>query len=142
MLLPGSSITARRKCTTASTAKRIGMHSVYLLLCHLLLLHIFSLFSCSLTFVVQYTCCRQATRPQCLCFTCRSRQEWSNYTWLDRIGVLFPIVNWVRKYNIKQNLLVSIAIVGCQCWLCHFIHRLCAQYHNVSAVTQVTPYSR
>ena len=51
-------------------------------------------------------------RPQCLCFTCRSRQEWSNYTWLDRIGVFFPIVNWVRKYNIKQNLLVSTATVA------------------------------
>lgn len=38
--------------------------------------------------------------------TCRSKQEWANYTWLDRIGIFFPIVNWVRKYNLKQNLLV------------------------------------
>ncbi len=38
---------------------------------------------------------------------CRTRSEWSRYSWLDIIGIFFPIVNWGRKYNIKQNLLVS-----------------------------------
>ena len=45
----------------------------------------------------------------CLCLFAwrRSRAQWRNYTWLDKVGVFLPIVNWVRKYNVRTMLLVS-----------------------------------
>ena len=42
--------------------------------------------------------------------SCRTKHEWANYSWLDILAVYIPMIRWVRKYNIKQNLLVSICI--------------------------------
>ncbi|DBA70951.1 TPA: hypothetical protein ACH3X2_011394 [Trebouxia sp. C0005] len=37
-----------------------------------------------------------------------TKSEWARYSWLDIIGIFFPIVNWGRKYNIKRNLLTDL----------------------------------